>query len=120
MKRLNTRQRVIKHFCWFSCQGSSQFASGESQSAADVPVAGKRKQDVESHGDGRLRKRWCWSQDLSETGHASQSRVSMDESRAGHDDDVGHDSDVPWTEKYHPRSADEVMGNSTAVRKLYR
>lgn len=54
----------------------------------------------------------------------------QDEGRGGHgdderhDDDIrhdeGHDDDVPWTEKYRPGRWDEVVGNSTAVRKLYR
>lgn len=38
----------------------------------------------------------------------------------GHDVDVGPDEDVPWTEKFRPRCAEEVVGNSAAVRKLYR
>ncbi|MCJ8730105.1 hypothetical protein PDJAM_G00114400 [Pangasius djambal] len=123
---------------------------GEGKSAPVVPVAGKRKQEVESHGDGRLRKRQRSSQDDGETVNRSEGRVSsrhgersrnrlrrkqprvqdaaVDESRqdeghdddAGHDDDTGHCDDVPWTEIYRPRSCDEVIGNSAAVRKLYR
>lgn len=27
---------------------------------------------------------------------------------------------VPWTEKYRPRCSGEVVGNSVAVKKLYR
>lgn len=51
--------------------------------------------------------------------------AAVDESRQGerhmrHDHDVGNGDDVPWAEKYRPRSSEEVVGNSASVRKLYR
>ncbi|XP_060774049.1 ATPase family AAA domain-containing protein 5b isoform X2 [Neoarius graeffei] len=108
---------------------------GDRKSGSVIPVAGKRKQEVESHSDGRLRKRQHTSQDESEIRNGSDGRVNsrygaisrnrlrrkqprvqntaLDEGHATHDDDM------PWTEKYRPRSADEVVGNSAAVKKLY-
>lgn len=142
LDKIITLNEKIKHEAkrdwscfWFFSQ-VSQFLSGDRKSGSVVPVAGKRKQEVESHSDGRLRKRQHTSQDESEIRNGSDGRVNsrygaisrnrlrrkqprvqntaLDEGHATHDDDV------PWTEKYRPRSADEVVGNSAAVKKLYR
>ncbi|XP_027024103.2 ATPase family AAA domain-containing protein 5b [Tachysurus fulvidraco] len=120
---------------------------GESKSPPVVTATGKRKHEEEPDGDERLHKRSRSIRDDSVTvnvseghvtsGHRAISRnrlrrkkarsqdAAVDEGRVrpddgvGHEDGVGHDEDVPWTEKFRPRSSDEVVGNEAAVRKLY-
>ncbi|XP_058258253.1 ATPase family AAA domain-containing protein 5b isoform X2 [Hemibagrus wyckioides] len=124
----------------------SHFPIGENKISPVVTATGKRKQEVESHSDGCLRKRRrsiqgdSVTENVSEghvsSGHGAMSRnrlrrkpapvqnAAVDESHQGerhvrHDHDVENDDDVPWTEKYRPRSSEEVVGNSASVRKLY-
>ncbi|TUC02893.1 ATPase family AAA domain-containing protein 5 [Bagarius yarrelli] len=56
---------------------------------------------------------------------AAVDQTRQNKGHAGHSDDVKHTTDVehtddvPLTEKFRPRSCDEVIGNSAVVRKLY-
>lgn len=68
----------------------------------------------------RLRRKQAPVQDAAvDESRQNEGRVRRDDG-VGHEDGVGHDEDVPWTEKFRPRSSDEVVGNEAAVRKLYR
>ncbi|XP_060725039.1 ATPase family AAA domain-containing protein 5b [Tachysurus vachellii] len=67
----------------------------------------------------RLRRKQAPVQDAAvDESRQNEGRVRRDDG-VGPEDGVGHDEDVPWTEKFRPRSSDEVVGNEAAVRKLY-
>ncbi|KAI5613770.1 ATPase family, AAA domain containing 5b isoform X1 [Silurus asotus] len=101
----------------------------------------KRKQEVQSHSHEHLCKHQRWSQDRTEMlntseGHVNSGEgaikrnrlrrkqqrvknVNQEESRQ-EERRVRQDEDLPWTEKYRPRGCEEMVGNSAAVKKLYR